>query len=84
MTNPSDWGNVENRLFDDAAYAVPQLHDDQFAQALYDTALFNFDISKSDRQIIMTTLREHMESEYGIEWDNVFDWEGYRENYDRA
>lgn len=84
MSTPSDWGMAESRLYDDAAYAVPELYDDRMAQALYDTALFNWDISPSDRHAVMTAFKDHIRDQYGVEWDSVFDWEGYRAAYDNA
>lgn len=80
-----EWRGAEMRLYSDMADQLPaQFGDDRMTQALYDAALFNFDISSGDRAAIMDALRDRMESEYGVDFDDVFDWEGYRSSYDRA
>lgn len=82
MTTPSDWGINETRLFEDMSYAVPGLETDRMAQALYDTALYNFDISSGDRHAVREALRDYLTENYGVDFDSVFSWEGYREAYD--
>lgn len=84
MPTPSDWGINETRLFDDMGYAVPGLENDRMAQALYDTALYNFDINTRDRHAVIEALRNYMQSNYGVDFDSVFSWDGYREAYDRG
>ena len=84
MAIPNDWSNAEIRLYEEATIDVPGLTDDRMAQALYDTALFNWDISPSDRHAVMEAFKTHLYDTYGVEWDNVFDWEGYRSAYDNA
>lgn len=79
------WGAMEMHLYEDMSTGLPrEFLDDRMTQALYDTALFNFDISKSDRQAVMDTLKDHLRDEYGVEFDDIFDWENYREAYDNA
>lgn len=79
-----DWRGTELRLYAEMAEEMPvSFQNDRFTQALYDAALYNRDIPKRDRAAIMDALRDRMESEYGVDFDNVFNWEGYRATYDR-
>lgn len=81
---PDEWSARESSLFDDFAEKseTAGIHDDQMLQALYDAALFDFDISHEDRLAIRETLKDYVWEEYGIDFDDVFDWESWRENYD--
>lgn len=84
MASMDEWSEVEFQLFDSMASANPDLYNDQWIQTLYDAALFEHDISSSDRAAIMESLRDYMWDEYGLDFDDVFDWEAFREAYDRA
>lgn len=81
---PEEWGETESRLFEDLLAGDSALENDRLAQALYDEALFNFDLSAEDRRDIMDTLRDYLWEEYEIDFDDVFDWESWRELYDTA
>ena len=61
-----------------------RVYEDQWVQTLYDAALFDHDVASSDRSIILNQLRDYMWDEYGMDFDNVFDWDGFREAYDNA
>lgn len=78
----NDWNYIEISLFDGMASGNAELENDRFVQALYDTALFNHDISPADRAAVMDTLKDYMWDEYGLNFDDVFDWDGYRAAYD--
>lgn len=84
MAGMNDWSDIEFRLFDDLAGGDPRVYGDWVTENLYDTALFNFDISKSDRSAILHSLRDRLWDEYGIDFDDQFDWEGYRAAYDES
>lgn len=85
MAGINEWhSDVEFNLFDSMAGYHPQLYNDQFVQNLYDAALFDYDLSKTDRAAVLEGLREYMWDEYGMDFDDVFDWEAYREAYDNA
>lgn len=81
---PDEWSPTESRLFEEfvTGSEVSALANDRLLQALYDEALFNRDISDKDRAAIMETMRDYVWDEYGIDFDDVFDWEGYRDAYD--
>lgn len=79
---PDEWGRNESRLFEEFVGSDSVMENDRLLQALYDEALFNFDLSNEDRAAIMETMRDYVWDEYGIDFDDVFDWEAYREAYD--
>lgn len=84
MAGINEWSNVEFNLFDNMAGGNENLYDDQWVQTLYDAALFEHDIASGDRGAILNSLRDYLWDEYGIDFDNVFDWDAYREAYDNA
>jgi hypothetical protein len=60
-----------------------ELFNDQWVRTLYDISLFDFgNVTREDRALAINALRDYMESEYGMDFDDVFDWEAYREAYD--
>lgn len=84
MAGMNEWSYIEFGLYDQMASGNMELYNDNFAQNLYDAALFDHDISRDDRAAVMDTLRDYMWEEYGVDFDDVFDWEAYREAYDNA
>lgn len=84
MAGMNEWSYIEFGMFDQMAAGNMALYNDSFAQNLYDGALFNHDVSSQDRSAIMNALRDYMWDEYGMDFDDVFDWEAYREAYDNA
>jgi len=84
MAGINEWGDIEFGLFDNMAGHNEALYQDQWVQTLYDAALFEHDISSSDRVVILNQLRDYMWDEYGIDFDDAFDWDGFREAYDNA
>lgn len=84
MAGMNEWGDIEFNLFEDMAGTNPAMYSDPWVQNLYDAALFEHDVSSTDRTAILNTLRDYMWDEYGMDFDDVFDWEGFREAYDNA
>lgn len=84
MAGLNDWGDIEFNLFENMAGYDDRMYSDWRVQNLYDAALFDYDVSSSDRTAILNTLRDYMWDEYGVDFDDVFDWEGFREAYDNA
>lgn len=82
MAGMNEWTSIhEFRLFDDMAGHDSRMFNDPWVQNLYDAALFDYDISKNDRAAVMTALRDYMMDEYGVDFDDAFDWEGFRAAY---
>jgi hypothetical protein len=70
-------------MFDQMAGYNDELFNDQWVRTLYDISLFDFgNVTKEDRALAINALRDYMEQEYGMDFDDVFDWEAYREAYD--
>lgn len=84
MAGINEFSNIEFRLFDQMAGHDSRMFNDRMVQTLYDAALFEHDISKQDRSAILNSLRDYMADNYGVDFDDVFDWEGFREAYDSA
>jgi hypothetical protein len=76
------WSNYEINLFDDMTSHNSRMADDEMLQNLYDAALFNHDVSKSDRAVVLNFMRDYMWDNYGMDFDQAFDWDGFREAYD--
>lgn len=84
-----DWSDDELRLFQEAIENVdPSIRDDVFndpwVSTLYDVAMWDFEVAPDFRQAAYDEFVRYMEAEYGIEWDEIYDWEAYREAYDAA
>lgn len=85
MAGLNEWSSeIEFRLFEDMAGHDPRMYTDPWVQNLYDAALFEHDISKQDRAEILRELENYLRDEYGVIFDDVFDWESFREAYDNA
>jgi hypothetical protein len=50
----------------------------------YDAALYTFSETHEQRAENLANFKAYIYDEYGIDWDDVFDWEGWRGDYDRA
>lgn len=79
---PASWSEQEANLYDDFLSGNPEIASDHQLQFLYHAALFETDLSAPDRHIILVELENYLLEEYDIEFDDVFDWDGYREWYE--
>lgn len=92
MAGMDSWDYIEFGLYDSMAGGYQPLYNDRQLQALYDAALFENTplgsdtgyTTSADRGEILNALRDYLWEEYGVDFDDVFDWESYREAYDRA
>lgn len=77
------WGSNEFRLFDEME--IPDTaFNDPFVQQMYDMALYDHDLSTEEHTMAYEGLKNYMMDEYGIDFDDVFDWDDYREHYEAA
>lgn len=76
-----DWSELEFRLFDEMAGPNDAMYEDWRVQAMYEAAMWNWDISTEDRVAIRNELHDYLWDEYGVDFNEVFDWEAYREAY---
>lgn len=82
-TVPDEWSATESLLFDNLIGQNPDIGEDQYLQELYDQALFR-DIHGGggpQHDFLMDSLMEYLLDEYGIVFDDAFDWEAWREWY---
>lgn len=82
------WSQSEYDMFESAA--LGDAYDDRLLQTLYHEAFFNFDNSgvpfgnTTIMEAFREELRAYVEREYGIDWDEHFDWDAWREAYAEA
>lgn len=57
---------------------------DEHMQDLLDEALFDPNATTQERSEALADLIDYMWDHYGIDFEDVFDWETYREAYDSA
>jgi hypothetical protein len=81
---PEDWFDSEVSLFDDLIGSDPEIGGDEFLQTLFDMAMFNEDMTPAQRDAAYQNLIDYLEDEYDIDFEDVFDWEDYRDWYDAA
>jgi hypothetical protein len=55
---------------------------DENAQRFYDAAFFTMAETRAQRELNQQNFVDFVWDEYGIDWDDIFDWESYREDYD--
>lgn len=77
---PNNWGDNERNLYFDAFEPVGA-YQDTTAQALYNEGYFNYDISTEQRVAIREALDNYMWQEYGVDFQEIFDWEAFRDAY---
>jgi hypothetical protein len=69
-------------LWIDATKSEPRLAGNPEAQRFYDAAFFTFAETREQREANQNNFVEYIWDEYGLDWDDIFDWESYREDYD--
>jgi len=74
------WSNAEERLFEDVAINDSLLNDDIFQQA-FDVGWFSPDVDDAYRAAAREYVEDWLEQEYGVQFDEVFDWDAWREQY---
>lgn len=79
---PSEWYEAEKELFDDLVGGRADIGGDGYLQALFDAAMFDDSYAWNERQAVYDALIDYLQDEYGIYFEDVFDWEDYREWYD--
>jgi hypothetical protein len=77
---PSDWSRFEHELWERTAGGLG-IEQDRYAQALYAEGWFNWDISPADRAGIREGMYQYMQDTYSVNFDDVFDWQAWRDAY---
>lgn len=83
------WENIEHDLWERAlnemdADTASRVNADPFAESFYMEAMWNFDLAGDTRAEMYENFVAYMEDYYGVEWEEVFDWDDWREAYDAA
>lgn len=79
---PQNWTGFESGIWQDAFQPFETTFFDAHAQGLFDAALFhNNEYTHEEIKAIQQELRDYLQDQYGIDFDDVFDWDAYRENY---
>lgn len=75
------WTAAEDLLWTDAFGGE---FEDTTAQALFHAAYFDQSYSTDERVQVRRALDEYLADVYDIDFDDVFDWEAWRESYGQA
>lgn len=65
-----------------SAETLDKMDSDYVLDHLFETAFFDRDTSYSDRMDARDDVRQYLMDEYGLDIDDVFDWEAWREAYE--
>lgn len=77
---PGSWSPTESEIWQ-SSFGEGDAFYDPVAQELYNQGFFNFDISSDDRMAIRGALEDYLHDEYGVSFDDVFDWDAWRDAY---
>lgn len=80
FTEDRGWSGRETDMWERFnAYGIT---DDPVAQALFHEGFYNPGTHEGvDKLAIRDTLADYLRDEYGLDFDDVFDWEAWREMY---
>lgn len=81
---PEDWNSAEIDMYGDFVDIDERIGEDQYLQELFHEALFH-DIhghGGPEHDFLMDQLAEYLLNEYDLLFDEIFDWEGWREWYE--
>lgn len=78
---PDSWGDVEGQLYADAMSVDMDALEDNVAQTLFHVGYFDQDVDTDTRMSARQNLSAYLEQEYGVTFEDVFDWETFRANY---
>lgn len=80
FTGELGWSERETDMWE--RFNSYNVTDDRVAQALFHEGFYNPGTHEGvDKMAIRDTLAEYLKDEYGIEFDDAFDWEAWREMY---
>jgi hypothetical protein len=82
---PNDWSEAETNLYADMLDDFDKaIADDEYLQGLFDNAMFDnvHGHGGAQHDADIAALEDYLLTEYDIIFDEVFDWEGWREWYE--
>lgn len=75
------WSSTEERLFEDIGARNENIFGDDLLQQAFDIGWFDMNVSTEYREAARDYVVEWLDTEYGIAFDDVFDWDAWREAY---
>lgn len=80
---PDHWSAEEADIYREMIDDYPDLLDDPVIETLVHAAYFDMESGFSARELdsIREELSTYLEDNFGLDWDDIFDWEAYREWY---
>lgn len=78
---PSEWYSNEQNMYLDLVGGIDELRDDATLQSLFHEAMFDRELSQEERDTVYEELLDYLYDEYGIDFEDSFDWDAYREWY---
>jgi hypothetical protein len=85
------WSEDEARLFEKALGEIAdeygealaqEIGEDQWVQFLYHEGMWDFELAGDYRANAYNAFVDYMMETYNMEWEDVYDWDAYREAYD--
>jgi hypothetical protein len=77
MAEMDEWSDNEFRLFA-RMNLPPEAETDRWVQALYDAVLFTPEEDYTFREAARQGLKDRLYYDYGVVFDDVFDWDAYK------
>lgn len=79
--------DIESDLWERALAEMPEdvasrVAGDPFAESFYHEAMWNWDLAGDTRADMYENFVTYMEEYFGVEWEDVFDWDDWRGAYD--
>lgn len=75
-----DWSDRQENLFAQMAGEYDVLNDEMLQQVFH-VGFFDYDVDTETRMAAREYVTDYLESEYGIIFDEAFDWDTWREMY---
>ena len=74
------WTENQQSLYESAFEPIGAF-DDPVAQTLFENGYLNPDVSSDDRITAREVLSDYIADTYGYDFDDIFDWEAWRDSY---
>lgn len=75
------WSRTEELLFENLGRENQNVFEDELLQQAFDLGWFDMNVSSGYREAAREFVVEWLDSEYGVQFDDVFDWQAWREAY---
>lgn len=75
------WSSFAEDAFERIGNENAFVFQDDLLQTAFDVGFFNMDVDSGYREAAREFVTEWLSTEYGVDFDDVFDWDDWRENY---